>query len=365
MKRKKAINIIVIAVIVIALVAVIGGHKKKAIKADANEIFTVETATPVIGQMEERFEYTGNLEGVEQAMVTSQTAGVVQKVLFDMGKPVRVGQVLAVIENSAQQAAVEQAKAQVMAAETNYEKANKDLSRIQNLYNDKVAPKDNLEMAQLNVKSAYAQWKGAQAGQMAAEKQLSDTYIKSTLNGVVASKKVNLGQTVAPGTEIGVIVNNSSFKLLLMVPENNITRLKSNQPVTVAVDVLPQKEYVGSIKSIGLVPDQNGNSYPVEISIRNSKDNDLKAGMFSRCSIRVGQKNDAMTIPQSAVIINGKTASVYVVENGKAKSKEVQIGLKNESYYEITSGLSTDDKVITIGKELVTDGSLVKVKTGD
>jgi membrane fusion protein, multidrug efflux system len=325
------------------------------------EIISVTTVKASLGKIEGNMSYTGSVEGIHEAEIISQTAGVITKFNLIVGKKCSAGQVLAVVENSQQQAAVEQAKAQVLAAEQNYEKAKLNSDRTDKLYSDKVSTKDNLEMMQLNVKASLAQLKAAQAGEKVAEKQLSDTYIKSTIGGYISNKSIDIGATVAPGSRIAHIVDISKFKILIMVSEADAVKLKPGKNVTVKVDALPNREFEGKINSIGLNSETGSRSYPVEVIIDSKKNEEIKSGMFARCIILADIKNDALLVPENAIVMNSDgSTQVYTVENNKAKLKNVKLGYKDDGKYEILSGLTANEKVVTDGKEHLSDGIEVK-----
>ncbi|HNX00706.1 MAG TPA: efflux RND transporter periplasmic adaptor subunit [Candidatus Cloacimonadota bacterium] len=363
MARKKGLmyGIIFIIIVLFLFIIVTGNKARKSEKKDLVIPISVLTAKMTVGPIQEDLKYTGTLEGKEQATVLSQTAGVVETVSCTPGQKCRIGQVLGMVENSAQQAGVDQAQAQVMAAETNYEKAQKDMTRIQKLYDDKVTTKDNLELTQLSVKSAFAQLKGAQAALKAIQKQLNDTYLRATINGRVATKLIEIGQTLAPGTPVATLVDDSAFKLKIFVPESNITKINQNDQVNVTVDVIPDKVFKGTVKTVGLAIQGDGNSYPVEISIPKNGDNDLKAGMFACSTIATSKKANAMLIPADAVITNSNQTYVYVVNGTKAAIRNIVVGLKNENYYEVISGIGPNDQIITVGKDQVSDGSPIQM----
>jgi RND family efflux transporter MFP subunit len=363
MGRKKVImyGVMILVLVLFVFIIASGNKARKGQKKDILIPVSVLTAPVVNGSIQEYLSYTGTLEGREQATVLSQTAGVVEKVSMNPGQACKIGQVLGTVENSAQQAGVNQAKAQELAASANYEKAQKDLERIQSLYNDKVATKDNLEMTQIAVKSAFAQYKGAQAALQAANKQLDNTYLKATINGRIATKLINVGETLAPGMPIATLVDDSAFKLKIFVPENNITQVKLKDQVDVTIDAIPGKTFKGTINSVGMAFEGDGNSYPVEIIIQKNGNPDIKAGMFARSIISTLKKDNTMLIPASAVVMNDNQTYVYVVNGNKAVMKKIETGLKNDESYEVLSGLSIEDKVITTGKDAVSDGSLIQL----
>jgi RND family efflux transporter MFP subunit len=365
MKKRKGLIISLAIILLIIIWAAFRITAKYSIEKDVttSTMITVHSEKVKIENIEGKISYTGTVEGINEATVISQTAGTIQKVYAEVGKKCSAGNVLVVIQNEQQQAGVEQAKAQVLLAETNYEKATKDLERTEKLFNEKVATKDNLELAQLNVKSAQAQLKGAQASLKVSEKQLSDTYIKATISGRIASKEVNLGGTVTPGTKIATLVDNSKVKVKLMVSETDVIKLKQNQEALVKVDAIPGKEFKGKISTIGLVTEQSGRSYTVEVIVDNKGDGEIKSGMFARCEIVIEQKNEVITAPEKAVIINNDgSASVFVIETGKAFEKKVKLGIKGAGKYEILDGLKPDSKIVIEGSERLKDGIEVKEK---
>jgi membrane fusion protein, multidrug efflux system len=358
MKKRKGLLIglgIFLLIVVWAIIRISGKFTPPA-EVSTITAYSVQTEKVTRGNIAGEIFYTGTVEGINEASVVSQTAGTIEKVMMAVGKKCAQDEVLVVIQNEQQKAGVEQAKSQVMLAETNHEKAVKDLQRTEKLFNEGVATKDNLELSQLNEKAALAQLKGAQAALKVAEKQLSDTYIKSTIHGKIASKDVDLGAMVTPGTKIATIVDDSKVKVKILVAENDIVRLKQNQVVTVKVDALPDKVFQGTVLNIGLTTDKIGRSYPVEVVISNKEDGEIKSGMFARCEIVTEKKDNVLTIPEKAAIINNDgSTTVFIAENGKSILKKVVLGIKGDGKYEVISGLNEGEKVITAGKERVLD----------
>ena len=361
MKKVLIIGSIVVLLLAVLIVSrLITKSSQQNVKKVEN-IIAVKTELAKVGKIEGTMSYTGNVAGINEALIISQTAGIIKKISINVGKRCGAGQVLAVIENSQQSAAVEQAKASVLTAEQNYAKSQLDLKRVESLFNEKAVSLDKFEMAQLGVKAALAQLKGAQAGLKVAEKQLADTYIKSTISGFVATKDVDLGGTVGPGVRIAHIVDISKFKIKIMVSETDAVKLQPGQNVSVRVDALPEKEFTGKLNSIGLSSESGLRSYPVEVYINNNGKSDIKSGMFARCEILAISKDNAIIVPENSIIMNNDGSSqVYVLENGKAVQKLVKLGTKSPGFREILSGISSDMKVITDGKERLSNGIEVK-----
>jgi len=362
MKKK----IIVITILVLALMSYLITQRviSKANLAKAKKIeiiVSVNTALSSQGKITGTMNYTGTVQGINEAVIVSQTGGVATKVNFAMGLHVGEGSVLAVIENSQQNAGIEQAKAQLLAAESNYEKAQIDQGRVEKLYKDNVATKDQYELSNLGVKAALAQLRGAQAALKVSEKQLSDTYIKSTISGVVATKDIDRGSTVGPGTRIARIVDNSKYKIKIMVAESDAARLRQGSEVKVIIDALFGKELSGKINAIGMSAESGMRSYPVEIIIDGKAAPDLKSGMFARCTINSESSPNAVLVPEKAIIQNADGSfSVYVIENGKAFARTIRLGVKSDNKFEVLYGLNPNTKLATEGKERLSDGLPVR-----
>jgi membrane fusion protein, multidrug efflux system len=361
----KKIIIFVVSILAIVCIGIIYKAVNKSNQATTTSVLklvSVKTTPVIVGNIEGEMDYTGTVEGINEAIIVSQTAGTVTKMNAIVGKRCSNSQVLAVIHNVQQDAAVQQAKAQLLAAENNLDKAKLDLGRIERLFKEKVSTQDNLELAQLNVKSAEAQVKAAEAGLKSAQKQLDDTYIKATIPGFIASKDIDLGATVVPGTKVAQVVDISKFKIKIMVSETDAVKMQTGKSVTVKIDALPNQVFEGKVLTIGLCTQDGMRSYPVEVVIENKAQKlPIKSGMFARCIINIESKVNAVIVPENAIIINNDgSANVFVAENGKAVLKNVILGIKNSGKYEIVSGLDASAKIIIDGKERVKDGIEIK-----
>jgi membrane fusion protein, multidrug efflux system len=364
MKKSTLIIIVFIAVAVIA--AAVGArylhNRKIASSATASAAVSVTVETLEKSPMKEVLAYTGVLAGNNQVTVVSQTAGTVEKVRMEVGRKCRQGDTLAVVDNELQQAGLAQAQAQVLAAQTSHEKAVKDLKRTESLHADSAVSQVNLENVQLGADAALAQLKSAQAGLSVARKHYDDTYIRTPISGSIAAKKIDRGATVAPGTEIAVVVDDSRFKVTVMVSEMDINKMETGQRAAVTVDAVPGRELTGRISSIGSVPAQQGRLYPVEIMVEDAAAGGLKAGMFCRAGVVAALLDSALSVPEGAVASDPDGGSyVFSVENGKPVKKLVRLGFKYAGRYQVLSGLERGSTVIVSGRERVSEGAAIVV----
>ena len=308
----------------------------------------------------ETIQYTGTIKGKNQVMILSKTAGTIKQCSITMGKRCRQGDILAVVENDIQEAAFAQAQAQVLAAETNYEKAKKDAKRIEKLFAESASSQVDVENTQLGEKAALAQLKSAQAGYKLAEKQLADTYIRAGISGSIALKRISLGSTVAPGVPIVMIVDDSQFKISLNVNELDIAKMVTGFPVRITIDALPDSVFTGHIDAVGIATEEGAHFYPVDIVIDRTHSKSIKAGMFARSLILTQTKQNALVVPLQAIIrTSDGNAEVFVGEGTIARRVAVKPGIRNQSRSEILSGLSGQERIVLAGKESLQDGSAI------
>jgi len=363
MKKIIVFSVIIVVVLGYFIIDRINSKANQNKKGATEKSITVQTSLLSKDRIEGLLTYTGTVEGIHEAAIISQTAGLVEKLTMKVGSKCSQNQVLAVVNNAQQSATVEQAKAQVLAAENNFEKAERDLKRVERLHSENVSTKDNVELNQLNVKAANAQLKGAQAALKVAEKQLSDTYIKAPFSGVISDKFIDIGATVAPGMRLAQLIDNSKFKIKIHVSENDAVKLTDGKKVEITIDALPGKNFSGTVNSVGMSSETGLRTYPVEIYLEGKAINELKSGMFARCRIISESKADVDIIPESALITNNDgTTTVFVFNNGKALLRKITIGVKSDGKVEVVSGLNPTDKVITLGKERLTNGIAIKEK---
>ncbi|MDP4219848.1 MAG: efflux RND transporter periplasmic adaptor subunit [Bacteroidota bacterium] len=325
------------------------------------DIFTVRTGTVALAPMTATFKANGTLEGIREANVNSETQGRILNVSVNNGSRVGQGSALVVVDNELKAIAVQQAEAQRLTAEAALEKAKIDLGRMQELIKSSVVTKSQIELAELQVKSADASLKAAQSGESLAKRQLSDAIVKSPFPGIVAVRYVNQGELLSPGTKVATIVDDSKMKLRIGVGELDVPLIKVGDKVKVSVDAMPGQEFAGVISTISSKADM-ARSYTVEVEIPNN-DRLLKSGMFARAEIEREAARNVPSVPATAVINNGTRTQVFAVDDkGIAHLRGVKIGTTSTDRAEIVEGLNQGETVVTFGQPQLKDGSHVKIQ---
>lgn len=365
MKRSKKL-VIILAIAVLGLVAVStqlfishgrAGNAAVALAPVAVEVTRVNTTTVTA-----KISAVGTISAMRDVQVSSETAGRVTRVLVNVGDYVRTGQTLVQVDDELKAIAVDQAKAQLIAAETSFNKAEKDHQRAQTLRSNGDISDAEYEAYRLAYRSTDAQFRAAQVALRFAQRQLDDTRIKAPVSGYIASRNIEVGEMVDNGKNIANIVDLSSIKVKLSVPEEEIGKLRTGQPAMLQVDAIPGDMYDGSVHSISSKTETpTGHTYAVEVVVKPKNRNSLKVGMFGRVEITVAQVTDAVAIPKEVLVSEeGTQAYVFVAEGNIASRREITIGVRSDDLVHVVNGLKSGDLVVSFGQKKLKDGSPIQ-----
>lgn len=339
------------AVIVIVVITVILFMNKASREAEVEkailENISVSVASVSLDSVKESLSIVGTVEADNDVKVISETQGKTLNVFVKVGDFVKAGTPLAEVDEELKQAAYTTAK-------VNFEKAKKDLQRMEALFKESNISDSDLENARLGASAAEAQY-------IVARRQLEDTRIKAPISGIVTDRYINVGTMVMPGSPVANIVDISKLKVRINVPENDVFKIKPGDKVVLATDVYPGEEFSGKIETISSKAD-DAHTYPIEVVLPNSSKSPFKAGMFVRVSFTSLGRRNTLSIPREALVGSIRDASVYVVENDIAKLRSLIIGKEFNNKLEILSGLAQGEKVIISGQNNLNDGTKVVVK---
>jgi HlyD family secretion protein len=305
--------------IVLVLVAVGVGAGVYTMRRNTAEP-TVTTQPLSRGDIVDTVGATGTLEAVETVDVGTQVSGVVQSLFADFNSIVRKGQVIARLDPSLIQTQIEQQTANVVRAEADLERlrvgladAKQKLERAQQMSERNLIPRTELETAEVNVKSAEAQIRSSAAALTQARAQLNaqrvnlaHTVIEAPIDGIVISRNVDQGQTVAASmnapTLYVIAADLTKMQVIANIDEADVGRMRPGQVVSFRVDAYPNDTFRGAVQQVRLQPAvvQNVVTYSTVISVPNP-DLKLKPGMTANVSIEIARKNDVLRVPNAAL----------------------------------------------------------------
>jgi HlyD family secretion protein len=281
---------------------------------------TYVTAAADRGDVSEVVGATGTLQAVLTVQVGSQVSGTIQEMYVDFNTRVEKNQVIARLDPSLFEARLGQARANLAAARANADRARTTLEdarlkneRAKQLSQEQLLPQSDLETAQTNFASAASQVKAADAASTQAaasvklaEVDLNNTVIRAPISGVVISRSVDVGQTVAASLQaptLFVIANDlSRMQVLASVDEADVGRIKTGQDVTFRVDSFPERTFRGRVEQVRLQPTvaQNVVTYSAVISVDNPGQI-LMPGMTATVTVVSQQREDVVRVPAAAL----------------------------------------------------------------
>jgi len=359
MKNKKiwmGIGAVVIVALVIWMCS--GGKKEEEVtfettKAERQNIHTTITAT-------------GTIEPVTSVTVGTQVSGIVSKLYVDYNSVVKKGQVIAELDRTNLTSELNRAKAELTSAEStlSYETAN--FKRYQTLFDKGLVSANDYESAKLSYEKARQTVNSARESVQKAQTNLGYATITSPIDGVVLSKSVEEGQTVAASFNTPELFNIAQdltdMRVIADIDEADIGGVQEGQRVTFTVDAFPDDKFEGKVTQVRQEATTTSNvvTYEVVISAPN-KDLKLKPGLTANVTIFTLEKNDVLAVPSKALRFMPNEAllkkgeqiedveaplKVWTLEGNTFKAHKVETGITNGMLTEIISGISEGAEVL-------------------
>jgi HlyD family secretion protein len=340
-----------------------------------------QTAEITRGGITQAVTATGTLNPVVNVQVGSQVSGNIAKLFADFNSQVKAGQTVAQIDPMLFQAAVTQAEGDLASAQAALELAKVNAERIQKLFVQKNSSQQDLDQAMATLHQAEANVKIKQGALDKAKADLDHCTITSPIDGVVISRSVDVGQTVAASLQAPVIfqIANDLTKMQIdsNVAEADVGAVEAGQDVDFTVDAFPTRTFHGKVVQVRNAPItvQNVVTYDTVIGVEN-KDLKLKPGMTANVSIIIAHKDNVLEIKNAALRFRPPQATaaapqqprpasspggqrptgarerrpertVYVLSFGRPKPVQIKTGISDGIVTEVTEGLKEGDSVVT------------------
>jgi RND family efflux transporter MFP subunit len=310
----------------------------------------VETAKALAGTLMEGIDVVGTLEPKNATEVKSEYPGTVTEVLVTEWVPVKRGQLLARLDARESEAAFLLARAQLENAEREYERAI-------GLEKAGLLTAQGLEAARTARDAAHAQ-------QLAAEARRDKGTIRAPMDGMIASRSVNVGDH-AGDLPLFRIVDNRRFDLTVAVPASRLSFVKVGQELAFTSESVPGETFSGRVAFINPAADSASRTFRVIAEVANAGGK-LRSDIFVRGRIVTGKREGVIQVPREALLawdVEAKRAELYSIAGGKASRREVTTGTATGDQVEIVSGLSAGEEVATRGAFNLRDGDRVLVST--
>ncbi len=317
-------------------------------RAPTVEVAKVESMTLV-----DETQAVGSLRSRQGVMLRPEVGGRVKQIFFNDGQRVRKGQLMVQLEDQLQQAQVAQARAELSIAEANH-KRNQELV-AQNF------------ISQRSLDESAAALEVSRAKLSLAQATLQRLQVLAPFDGITGLKQINVGDYLKDGADMVNVEDIDAVLLDFRLPERFQAKVRAGQKAQLTVDALPGRPFSAIVQAVDPLIEANGRSVGVRGCIDN-RQQQLRPGMFARVNAVFGARENALVIPEEAIIPQGgRTFVVKVVQGDKpgnlvSERVAVKVGLRQPGKVEILEGLAAGDTVVTAGHQrLQKDGTAVRV----
>ena len=362
MKKLSKLWLVVAVVIIIAIVAwALSGGKKE-------EQITFDTAAVAPANIMNSITATGTIEPVTSVTVGTQVSGIVSKLYVDYNSVVKKGQVIAELDKTNLMSQLNSAKTQLATAQSQLNYQTTNFNRYKTLYQKGLVAADDFDNAKLSYTQAKEQVASAKEEVQRAQTNLGYATITSPIDGIVLSKSVEEGQTVAASfstPELFTIAQDlTNMQVVANVDEADIGDVKEGERVSFTVDAYPDDTFEGTVKQVRQEATTTNNvvTYEVVISAPNA-DLKLKPGLTANVTIYTAERKGVLSVPSKALRFTPQKETVgkmkIVDQTGNAKNKvwsiegnsivahKVNIGMTDGTNTQILNGISAGVKVVT------------------
>ena len=345
--------------LMIAVLSMVACGKKTEVKYESSKVSKQNISTSITA--------TGTIEPVTEVEVGTQVSGIIDKIYVDYNSVVKKGQLIAELDKTNLLSELSSAKSNMESAKSKMEYQKSNYNRYKELYSKGLVSADDYENAQLSYKQASEEYAIQKESVSKAQTNLGYAIITSPIDGIVLSKEVEEGQTVAAAMEtptLFIIAQDlTDMQVIADVDEDDIGGVKEGQRVTFTVDAFPDDLFEGKVTQVRQEATEESNvvTYEVVISAQND-DLKLKPGLTANVTIFTNERDGVLAVPSKALrfapnenlLAEGESITdcegkdkVWMREGSNFKAVPVKIGVTNGTYTEIISGLKEGDAVLT------------------
>ncbi len=341
-----------------SLVACSGAGGSPSAKPERQAI-VVRTAPVTVRDVVYRIQALGSLEPDELTRITAQVEGAVSEVVFREGDRVTPATVLLRIDPERYRLETERAEAALHQAEADAERSEADLKRREELAQSRLVAPEELARSRQETARLRAVAEAARVARAIAEQNLQRSEVRPAAAGVINTRTVDTGQFVKTGDLLATLVDTTRLRLRFRVSDAESLSAHEGAEVTFRVSALGGRDFPARIYHVGQVADPVSRQVEVLAWVRNP--GVLKPGFFAEVTLPGQSKNQALVVPEGAVLASEQGFIAYVVDGGTVHERPIQVGLRTgDGFVEMLDGLTRGETVVVEGSDRLADGVAVR-----
>jgi membrane fusion protein (multidrug efflux system) len=309
----------------------------------------VVVTTAVLDDMPAFLDGSSTLEAEEAVEIVSEATGVVAEILVEEGDRVRKGQTLARL-------AYEEIELAERKAHAEMEKLRADYARSEALAREELIAEEDYQTVRFDLQRAEIDWRQRKL-------ELERTWIQAPISGTITERLINLGALVRENSAVFRIVDFNSLVAPVFVPEKYLPNLRVSQQARIRTRGSGTKIVGGRILRISPIVDAESGTVKLTVAI--DQKSGLRPGMFANVQIVLDTHENVVVIPKKALVFDDEMPHAFVVEEGTASKRRLELGYQDSERAEIVSGLQPGESIVLVGQSALKDGSPVEVQEGE
>ena len=306
---------------------------------------TVEAMVVETTNLDSTVDAVGTVLADASAMLRTEVPGQVIERHFEDGQSVLKGAPLFSIEATVLEAEVNEAKANVEQSDAAY-------TRAQELVKNKLISATDFDTARANYNVSVARLRSA-------ESRLSKTIIRAPFDGFIGLRRINVGDYATIGQELVNVVRLNPLRVDFSVPETLLSRIQPGQKIAVTVSAFRNEVFTGEVTAIDPQIDVTGHSMTIRARLPNN-DLKLRPGLFAQVAVSLAANPNAIMVPEQAIWPIGNNKIIYVIKEGVANQRVVQLGERKPGWVEVVSGLDAGEEIVVVGQMKLFPGAAVR-----
>jgi membrane fusion protein, multidrug efflux system len=336
-----------------------GGGATAATQRQAPPPPAVEFVLPATKRVVEKAEAVGTARANESVTLTAKQTGTVARIQFQEGQAVRTGQVLLELESRERAADMDSVRAEIQQARAAADEIRQQLDRTRALRATGNAPEARVDQLESQLRAAEGRIRQNESRLRAADARFDDFRIVAPFDGRVGLRQVSIGALLQPGTVVTTLDDVRTIKLDFSIPEQFLGILRQGLTVVATTPAYPGRAFDGQVTAIDSRIDPATRAVRLNATFDNS-DGALKPGMFLNVGLSVATRENALVVPEDALVAEGARQFVFVVAEGRSMRREVKLGLRQQGEVEILEGVAAADQIIVRGLQRVRHNAPVR-----
>jgi membrane fusion protein (multidrug efflux system) len=296
-----------------------------------------------VGDMEAFLDASSTLEAEETVEVVSQATGVVAEVLAEEGDRFAKGRMLARL-------AYEELELAERRAQSELERLKADFARAEKLRSEAMIPEEDFQQVSFDLARADLDWQQKKL-------ELQRTMILSPISGTVAGRMIRIGDLVRENEVVFSVVDFDSLVAPVFVPEKYLSDIRTGQKALLRPQALGGREMAGSVLRISPVVDSRSGT--VRVVVAPESPAGLRPGMFASVQLVLDRHEGVVVVPRKAILYEDEAPHVFVIAEGRASRRSLELGYEDQENAEVVSGLEAGETVVLIGQSALKEGSMV------